>query len=417
MSTAFGQSTVLGYPRIGGNRQLKKAVEAYWAGRIDAEELAATSAALRAEVWRTLRDARLDAIPSNTFSYYDHVLDTAVAVGAIPHRFARLGLGDLDTYFAMARGVDAEPALELTKWFDTNYHYLVPEIGSDTAFAANPDKALREYREARELGIDSRPVLVGPATFLLLAKPTEARRRTVRPADRPGRRVRRASCDPSPRRACDGCSWTNPPTSPTGAPPRSTRCGRRTPGSARWNSGRRSSSPPISASSVTRCPPCSTRRSKRSAWIWWPGPATCGGWPVRDRCAARRSWPASSTAATSGVPTCGPPWRPVPPSPPSPTTSPCPPRARCCTCRRTCPPRPLSTRRCVSGSPSPGRRSMRSSGSAARCATAPRPCPSRCRPPLPPGATTPYAAGSPRCAPRIGSAARTRSVRRHSRPG
>ncbi|MEW2592626.1 5-methyltetrahydropteroyltriglutamate--homocysteine S-methyltransferase [Micromonospora aurantiaca] len=175
MSTAFGQSTVLGYPRIGGNRQLKKAVEAYWAGRIDAEELAATSAALRAKVWRTLRDARLDAIPSNTFSYYDHVLDTAVAVGAIPHRFTRLGLGDLGTYFAMARGVDAEPALELTKWFDTNYHYLVPEIGSDTAFAANPDKALREYREARELGIDSRPVLVGPATFLLLAKPTEAR--------------------------------------------------------------------------------------------------------------------------------------------------------------------------------------------------------------------------------------------------
>ncbi|MFI7511111.1 hypothetical protein ACIBSS_30265 [Micromonospora aurantiaca] len=155
MTTSFGQSTVLGYPHIGAHRELKKAVEAYWAGRIDAEKLAATAAALREEVWRTLRDARLDAIPSNTFSYYDHVLDTAVAVGAIPHRFARLGLGDLDTYFAMARGVDAEPALELTKWFDTNYHYLVPEIGSDTTFAANPDKALREYREVRDLGIDS----------------------------------------------------------------------------------------------------------------------------------------------------------------------------------------------------------------------------------------------------------------------
>ncbi|MFF0825088.1 5-methyltetrahydropteroyltriglutamate--homocysteine S-methyltransferase [Micromonospora haikouensis] len=170
MSITFGQSTVLGYPRIGGNRELKKAVEAYWAGRIDAAELESTSVALRAGVWRTLRDARLDAIPSNTFSYYDHVLDTAVAVGAVPRRFARLGLSGLDTYFAMARGVDAEPALELTKWFDTNYHYLVPEIGPDTVFAANPDKALREYGEARALGIESRPVLVGPATFLLLAK-------------------------------------------------------------------------------------------------------------------------------------------------------------------------------------------------------------------------------------------------------
>ncbi|GIJ79958.1 5-methyltetrahydropteroyltriglutamate--homocysteine methyltransferase [Micromonospora phaseoli] len=170
MSTAFGQSTVLGYPRIGGNRELKRAVEAYWAGEIDAAALDDIAARLRAEVWRTLRDARLDALPSNTFSYYDHVLDTAVAVGAIPPRFARLGLSELDTYFAMARGVASEPALELTKWFDTNYHYLVPEIGPDTAFAANPAKAVREYAEAREAGVETRPVLVGPATLLLLAK-------------------------------------------------------------------------------------------------------------------------------------------------------------------------------------------------------------------------------------------------------
>ncbi|MFI6757548.1 5-methyltetrahydropteroyltriglutamate--homocysteine S-methyltransferase [Micromonospora sp. NPDC050417] len=169
-TTAFGQSTVLGYPRVGANRELKKAVEAYWAGTIDADSLENIAATLRAEVWRTLRDARLDSIPSNTFSYYDQVLDTAVAVGAIPDRFARLGLSELDTYFAMARGVDAEPALELTKWFDTNYHYLVPEISAGTVFAANPAKALREYAEARDLGINTRPVLVGPATFLLLAK-------------------------------------------------------------------------------------------------------------------------------------------------------------------------------------------------------------------------------------------------------
>ncbi|MCO8269267.1 5-methyltetrahydropteroyltriglutamate--homocysteine S-methyltransferase [Actinoplanes sp. TRM 88003] len=167
---SFGQSTVLGYPRIGGNRELKKAVEAYWTGRIDAPELQSTAAGLRAEVWQTLRNARLDAIPSNTFSFYDHVLDTAVAVGAVPERFARLGLSELDTYFAMARGVDAEPALELTKWFDTNYHYLVPEIDAGTLFAAFPVKALQEYAEAKALGIETRPVLVGPATFLLLAK-------------------------------------------------------------------------------------------------------------------------------------------------------------------------------------------------------------------------------------------------------
>jgi 5-methyltetrahydropteroyltriglutamate--homocysteine methyltransferase len=170
VSSTFGQSTVLGYPRIGANRELKKAVESYWAGTVDASTLEETAAGLRAGVWQQLRDARLDAIPSNTFSYYDHVLDTAVAVGAIPSRFARLGLSGLDTYFAMARGVDAEPALELTKWFNTNYHYLVPEIGPETTFTPNPAKPLGEYAEARALGIETRPVLVGPATFLLLAK-------------------------------------------------------------------------------------------------------------------------------------------------------------------------------------------------------------------------------------------------------
>ncbi|MET0493767.1 MAG: 5-methyltetrahydropteroyltriglutamate--homocysteine S-methyltransferase [Actinoplanes sp.] len=174
MTISFGRSTVLGYPRIGPDRELKRAVESYWAGRIDACALEEVAARLRADVWRTLQNARLDAIPSNTFSYYDQVLDTAVAVGAVPERFSRLGLSELDTYFAMARGVDAEPALELTKWFGTNYHYLVPEIGDDTRFTARPDKALREFAEAAALGITTRPVLVGPATFLLLAKPAEA---------------------------------------------------------------------------------------------------------------------------------------------------------------------------------------------------------------------------------------------------
>ncbi|MFI5842604.1 5-methyltetrahydropteroyltriglutamate--homocysteine S-methyltransferase [Catenuloplanes sp. NPDC051500] len=180
----FGHTTVLGYPRIGPDRELKRAVEAYWAGRIDAGQLDQIAAGLRADVWRTLREAGIEAIPSNTFSYYDHVLDTAVAVGAVPARFAGLGLSDLDTYFAMARGTDAQPPLEMTKWFATNYHYLVPEIAPDTVFTATPTKALREYAESRALGIDSRPVLVGPATFLLLAKAAEGAPGGFRPFDR-----------------------------------------------------------------------------------------------------------------------------------------------------------------------------------------------------------------------------------------
>ncbi|MEV6521067.1 5-methyltetrahydropteroyltriglutamate--homocysteine S-methyltransferase [Longispora sp. NPDC051575] len=164
-------STVTGYPRIGGDRELKKAVEGYWAGRLDADSLRRTARGLRAEVWTTLRDAGLDAVPSGTFSLYDQVLDAAVAVDAVPPRFAALGLSPLDTYFAMARGTAEIAPLELTKWFDTNYHYLVPELGPDTVFTARPEKAVDEYREALALGVDTRPVLLGPVTFLLLAKP------------------------------------------------------------------------------------------------------------------------------------------------------------------------------------------------------------------------------------------------------
>ncbi|GIF77229.1 5-methyltetrahydropteroyltriglutamate--homocysteine S-methyltransferase [Asanoa siamensis] len=184
MTAPFGQSTVLGYPRIGPDRELKRAVEAYWAGDLDADALRETAAGLRAEVWRTLRDAGLDAIPSNTFSLYDHVLDAAVTVDAIPDRFRALRLDDLGTYFAMARGTAEQPALELTKWFNTNYHYLVPEIGPDTVFAARPDKPLTEYAESRRLGLDTRPVLVGPATFLLLAKAADGAPAGFRPFDR-----------------------------------------------------------------------------------------------------------------------------------------------------------------------------------------------------------------------------------------
>jgi 5-methyltetrahydropteroyltriglutamate--homocysteine methyltransferase len=165
------KTTVLGYPRIGGRRELKKATESWWAGRISAEELAKTTAGLRRTTWETLRDAGLTSIPSNTFSLYDHVLDTAVLFGAVPARFA--DLSELDTYFAMARGVMSIAPLEMTKWFDTNYHYLVPELGPGTDLRLAGDKPLREYAEALSLGIDTRPVLLGPLSLLLLSKPAE----------------------------------------------------------------------------------------------------------------------------------------------------------------------------------------------------------------------------------------------------
>ncbi len=165
------ESTVLGYPRIGPQRELKKATEAYWAGRETAASLEQTAAGLRRQTWETLRDAGLSDIPSNTFSLYDHVLDTAVMVNAVPKRFA--GLEGLDAYFAMARGAEGVTALELTKWFDTNYHYLVPELEQATDLRLVGDKPVREYREARQLGIETRPVVLGPVSFLLLSKAVE----------------------------------------------------------------------------------------------------------------------------------------------------------------------------------------------------------------------------------------------------
>ncbi|SED22157.1 methionine synthase (B12-independent) [Amycolatopsis tolypomycina] len=165
-------TTVLGYPRIGPDRELKRALERYWAHRIDQDELLETGRDLRERTWRTLVAAGLDSVPSNTFSHYDHVLDTAALFGALPERFT--GPSPLDTCFAAARGAQGAPALEMTKWFDTNYHYLVPELGPDTTFTLAGTKPLDEYLEAKALGIETRPVLVGPVTFLLLAKSTTA---------------------------------------------------------------------------------------------------------------------------------------------------------------------------------------------------------------------------------------------------
>ncbi|GAB1815609.1 5-methyltetrahydropteroyltriglutamate--homocysteine S-methyltransferase [Mycobacterium sp. MUNTM1] len=162
-------ATVVGSPRIGPKRELKRATEGYWAGRTSRADLEKVAATLRRDTWKGLVDAGLDSVPVNTFSYYDQVLDTAVMLGALPDRAAQVA-DDLDRYFAAARGNSEVAPLEMTKWFDTNYHYIVPEIGPATTFSLNPDKVLSELKEARGLGIPARPVVIGPVTFLLLSK-------------------------------------------------------------------------------------------------------------------------------------------------------------------------------------------------------------------------------------------------------
>jgi 5-methyltetrahydropteroyltriglutamate--homocysteine methyltransferase len=177
----------LGFPRIGPKRELKTALESHWAGKIDATALLAVAADLRARAWRHQRDLGANLIPSNDFSLYDHVLDTTAMVGAIPAIGRTDGTAGLATYFAIARGAqgntgeaacahghahdgDGAPAAEMTKWFDTNYHYLVPEFTIDQSFRLGSTKAVREYLEAKALGIETRPVLLGPVTYLLLGK-------------------------------------------------------------------------------------------------------------------------------------------------------------------------------------------------------------------------------------------------------
>ena len=161
----------LGFPRIGPNRELKRAVEAYWAGRSERRELLDTAARLRREHWTLQRGLGIDHIPSNDFSLYDQVLDTAAMVGAVPARFGHEGGSvDLDTYFAMARGRDDAPAMEMTKWFDTNYHYIVPEVEPGQTFTLSSTKPVDEFLEAKALGITTRPVLLGPVSFLYLGK-------------------------------------------------------------------------------------------------------------------------------------------------------------------------------------------------------------------------------------------------------
>jgi 5-methyltetrahydropteroyltriglutamate--homocysteine methyltransferase len=169
-------SNIAGFPRIGPERELKFATEGYWRGEVAQGELLEVAKRIRLDNWRFMQSAGIDLIPSNDFSLYDQVLDTIALVGAVPDRYRHApGPVDLDTYFAMARGrqesgVDVT-AMEMTKWFDTNYHYIVPELGPTTTFSLSSTKPFDEHAEAmEELGIDTVSVIVGPVSFLLLGK-------------------------------------------------------------------------------------------------------------------------------------------------------------------------------------------------------------------------------------------------------
>ena len=184
----------LGTPRIGPRRELKVALESFWSGATDEKALIETGIGLRAANWARQKKLGVSIIPSNDFSFYDQVLDTCVMVGAIPKSYGwNGGPVPLATYFAMARGAQGEahaascghahhgdgashgvPALEMTKWFDTNYHYMVPELEKDQVFTSGSRKPVEEYLEAKALGYQTRPVLVGPVTFLKLAKCKDA---------------------------------------------------------------------------------------------------------------------------------------------------------------------------------------------------------------------------------------------------
>ena len=164
------KTSSLGFPRMGANRELKFALESFWKGKTSEAELLDVAKKLRHGHWKLQQAAGINIIPSNDFSLYDQVLDTLVLIGATPERFGNQATS-LTQYFAMARNSNEQTAMEMTKWFDTNYHYLVPEWTSGLAFTPNTTKLLGELRESRELGIETRPVLIGPITLLMLGKP------------------------------------------------------------------------------------------------------------------------------------------------------------------------------------------------------------------------------------------------------
>ncbi|MES2676771.1 MAG: 5-methyltetrahydropteroyltriglutamate--homocysteine S-methyltransferase [Pseudomonadota bacterium] len=167
----MSKSAILGFPRVGAFRELKKAVESYWKNSISKEELLKEAAQIRKNNWLLQKSAGIAFIPSNDFAFYDNILGLIAATGAVPARFKFSGdVVDLDLYFAMARGTKDVVAMEMTKWFDTNYHYIVPEFSKNQQFKFACKKIVNDYLEAKALGIETRPVLVGPLTFLLIGK-------------------------------------------------------------------------------------------------------------------------------------------------------------------------------------------------------------------------------------------------------
>lgn len=175
------QTHILGYPRIGSKRELKKACEQYWSGKIVLEELLTVGRNICNQNWNIQKESGIDLIPCNDFSYYDQVLDMSLIVGAIPKRYHEIALKknstELDLYFAMARGYQKDgldiTAMEMTKWFDTNYHYIVPEFYKNQQFKLSSDKIFNEFTGAKQAGVNAKPVIIGPVSYLLLGKEKE----------------------------------------------------------------------------------------------------------------------------------------------------------------------------------------------------------------------------------------------------
>lgn len=173
------QTHILGYPRIGSNRELKKACEQYWTGKIDVNDLLEVGKTITQNNWNLQQEAGIDLIPCNDFSYYDQVLDMTLTVGAIPERYQEIAFkkSETDLYFAMARGFQKEgldiTAMEMTKWFDTNYHYIVPEFQKNQEFTLFSNKIIKEFINAKQAGINAKPVIIGLLTYLLLGKEKE----------------------------------------------------------------------------------------------------------------------------------------------------------------------------------------------------------------------------------------------------
>ncbi|BDZ42174.1 hypothetical protein GCM10025865_14730 [Paraoerskovia sediminicola] len=324
---AFPGGTILGYPRIGRRRELKKAVESFWSGEIDAVDLEVAGGTLRRETVKRLVALGLDpedgSVPGS-FSYYDQVLDVVALLGAVPSRFADLldeddGSLEPEGYFTVARGRGEDAPLEMTKWFDTNYHYLVPEISESTPISFADHRIVREFAEAKEAGVTTRPVVVGPVTFLALAK-AEHIDGTTRSQDFHPSTASTTSSPPMPscsarsaRSARRGSSSTSRSSSPTpstsrssGSTPRSrrptarsrpsSRRRRRTPTWTRSPSAPGSSSAPRSAASSRRratVSPCSPRPTSRRSRSTWSRAASCRTAPLRPRTRASPPRPSS----------------------------------------------------------------------------------------------------------------------------